>query len=76
MAETLNKNEFTPKISSLLNTLIHEVSLLRIETKVNQQNLSKEIQTLQTQVNDLHQSAGLASFPRFNSLPKELRLKI
>ena len=76
MAETLNKNEFTPKISSLLNTLIHEVSLLRIETKVNQQKLSKEMQTLQTQVNDLHQSAGLASFPRFNSLPKELRLKI
>jgi hypothetical protein len=76
MGEALNKNESTPEISSLLNTLIHEISLLRIETKINQQKVSKEIQNLQTQVNDLHHSAGLASFPRFNSLPKELRLKI
>jgi hypothetical protein len=76
MVESSNKNESTPEISSLLNALINEVSLLRIKTKLNQEKLTKEIQTLQAQVNDLHRSAGLASFPRFNSLPKELRLKI
>jgi hypothetical protein len=75
-AELWNKNESTPEISSLLNTLIKEVSLLRIEAKINQARLSKEIQNLQIQVNDLHRNAGLASFHCFNSLPKELRLKI